>query len=109
MASTQLIYVGINGHVLALDRTTGAERWRTRLKRSTFVHLVGDDRRLYATAAGELFCLDAVSGSILWQNPLKGMGLGLTSIVAPDVGATGSADLLVAQSEARRRKSAEAG
>jgi outer membrane protein assembly factor BamB len=35
---------------------------------------------------GEIFCLDPLTGKVLWHNPLKGFGTGLASI-ATDNGA----------------------
>jgi hypothetical protein len=84
MAQTNLIFIGIKGTVLALDRATGQEVWRTKLKGSEFVNVVLLDGDLFATTEGELFCLDASTGRIRWQNPLKGLGLGLVTIAAPD-------------------------
>ena len=102
-----MMFVGIKGHVLALDRATGTERWRTKLKGGDFVTLITDGQRLYAGAQGEVFCLDATTGSVLWRNPLKGMGLGLASLLAPGAapGVEGS-DALAA--EVRRRRAAQA-
>ncbi len=75
------IYVGIKGHVLALDGATGTERWRTKLKGSDFVHVVSDGHRLFAAVRGELFCLDGATGAVLWNNRLPGMGHGLASVL----------------------------
>ena len=75
------VYVGIGGHVVALDGSTGTERWRTKLKGSDFVSVVSDGSRLYAVARGELYCLDGTLGTILWQNRLKGMGMGLATVL----------------------------
>ena len=71
------VYVGIKGHVLALDIATGTERWRTKLKGSDFVHVVSDGYRLLAAVRGEIFCLDGATGAVLWNNRLPGMGMGL--------------------------------
>jgi len=76
----QLIYVGIRGTVLALDRSTGEEVWRTKLKGYEFVNLMLDGADLLASARGELFCLDPGTGRIRWNNPLKGLGWGIVSI-----------------------------
>ena len=83
----RLTYVGIKGHVLALDRATGTEIWRTklsglRMKTSDFVYLSLDDDQLYATLSGEIFCLDSASGEVRWHDQLKGLGTGLVSIVS---------------------------
>jgi outer membrane protein assembly factor BamB len=80
MAQTSLIFIGIAGTVVALDRSTGHEVWRSDLKGSDFTNVVLQDGNLYATTKGELFCLDPASGSIRWQNPLKGLGRGLVTI-----------------------------
>jgi len=36
--------------------------------------------RSYATARGEVFCLDPATGRVCWNNPLRGLGWGLVSI-----------------------------
>ncbi len=82
MAQTSLIFIGIAGSVLALDRASGEEVWRASLKGADFVNVVLDGGDLYATAKGELFCLDPATGRIRWQNPLKGLGRGLITMAA---------------------------
>lgn len=89
-----LLFIGIQGHVLALDRATGEEVWRTKLKGSDFVSLVLDGSDIFASAQGRLFCLDSRSGNIRWENTLKGLGVGLLSIAG-----TGAAT----SAEAKRR------
>ena len=39
MAQSSLIYIGIAGTVVALDRTTGTEVWRSDLKGNDFVNV----------------------------------------------------------------------
>jgi hypothetical protein len=82
MTAGNLLYIGIKGAVLALDRTTGAEVWSCKLKGSDFVNVAVVDGDLYAATKGELFCLDARTGATRWQNPLSGYGWGLISIAA---------------------------
>jgi len=82
------IYIGIGGHVVAVDRATGTEIWRARLRTGAVVNLAGDDRSLYASAQGELFCLDPMTGTVLWKNPLRKLGIGLVSLLLPG-GASG--------------------
>lgn len=65
--------------MLALDRATGAEVWRTKLK-GDFVNVVLDQGELYATTQGEVFRLDPASGQVVWNNTLKGLGLGLVTV-----------------------------
>ena len=80
--SDRLVFVGINGHAIALDRATGRDVWRARLK-GHFVNLVLFGEDLFATAQGEIFCLDPETGMIRWNNRLKGMGYGLATVAAP--------------------------
>lgn len=75
------IYVGIRGTVLALDRSNGAEMWRADLKSRDFVNIVSDGDLVLAATKGELYCLDSVTGKVLWNNELKGLGRGLMTIV----------------------------
>src|SRR5690242_15731667 len=103
MAQRNLLYVGIKGTVLALDRATGQEAWRTELMRSEFVNLVLHDADLYAATAGELFCLDSTTGQIRWHNQLKGLGRGLISIAE-----SGSQQSFIAREKQRRDEEAAA-
>lgn len=77
---TDTIHAAISGHVLAIDPETGAELWRRHLKTSTVMSLVRRGPRLVAASAGELWCLDAASGEVLWHNKLKGLGFGFIAI-----------------------------
>jgi outer membrane protein assembly factor BamB len=86
------LYIGIGGHVVAIDPSSGEEIWRTNLKgRTMFVTLMERDGRIYGGANGELFCLDRDSGEIVWHNKLKGLGLGLVSFSGTDQTAAASA------------------
>ena len=80
-----LMYIGIKGTVVALDRRTGVEYWRTPLKGSDFVNVALDDESVFATARGEVFCLEPATGRVLWNNPLKGMGWGLITIAGAGI------------------------
>jgi outer membrane protein assembly factor BamB len=80
------VYVGLKAAVIALDRRTGTEVWRTPLKggvgrSSSFVTLQRDGDILYAGVGGEIWALDPKGGALLWHNPLKGLGYGITSIL----------------------------
>ncbi len=81
------VYIGIKTSVLALDRKTGEVRWVVKLPvkygGSTVSGLANvwcDADALFASAAGEMFCLDPKSGAIVWQNQLKRLGTGFVSI-----------------------------
>jgi outer membrane protein assembly factor BamB len=72
----QLIFVGLNGYVLALHRDTGEIVWSNDQMKSGFVTLLLEDDRLIVSTNGYIFCLDPLTGQILWNNPLKGYGAG---------------------------------
>ena len=98
MPQTQPLFIGIAGSVLALDRATGQEIWRTKLRSTDFVNVVLEDGALYAAARGEMYCLDPATSEIRWKNPLTGLGWGLVTIAsAPD-------SLAVVMREKKRRE-----
>ncbi len=82
----QPLFIGIKGTVLALDRTTGQEIWRTPLKGGDFVNVTLAGEQVLATTRGEIYSLTK-TGTILWNNPLKGLGHGLIT-VATEAGST---------------------
>ncbi len=100
MKTSDLVFVGIKGSVVALDRTSGQQVWVTHLKGSDFVNVVVQNDTVLATCYGELFCLDPLTGTGLWQNPLKGFGIGLATIATAGSLGSSNAPLLAAK---RRR------
>lgn len=96
MATDPYVFVGIKGTVLALERATGEEVWRTPLAGADFVNVALEEGMLFASARGELFALDPPTGKILWHNPLKGLGRGLLTLA-------GSSQQAVPMSEKKRR------
>jgi outer membrane protein assembly factor BamB len=104
-AQSEPLYIGVGGHAVAVDRATGREIWRCKLKRSSFVTVYSDAGGLYAGAGGELFCIDRATGRILWQNKLSGLGLNVITFSAnASTGVTASA----AQAAAREAAAAAA-
>jgi outer membrane protein assembly factor BamB len=79
----QLIFVGLNGYALALDRETGEIIWYNNEMKSGYVTLLLDGDRLIVSTNGYIYCLDPLTGKILWNNPLRGYGVGTpTSLVS---------------------------
>lgn len=92
-----LVYVGIKTSVIALDRKTGEIRWSVKLPvkygGSTVSGLANvwcDGDALFASCAGEIYCLDHKTGAIVWHNLLKSMGTGFVSIATEGAGARGT-------------------
>ena len=98
MKSSELVFVGIKGSVVALNRATGQQVWATHLKGRDFVNVTIQQGMLLASCSGEIFCLDPLTGKALWHNPLKGFGVGLVTI-ASDAGSSNAQVL----AEKRRR------
>ena len=74
MKTSDLVFIGIKGSVVALNRVTGQQVWATHLKGMDFVNVVLEEGVVIASCCGEVFCLDALTGSGRWHNPLKGFG-----------------------------------
>jgi outer membrane protein assembly factor BamB len=77
-----LVYVGINGCVVALDRDSGAEVWRADLRSGEYVTVLWDGVGLFAANSGESWRLDPATGESIWHNKLKGLGRGLVSLAS---------------------------
>ncbi len=104
---TDLVYVGIRGHVLALSRCDGSIRWETKLKGSDFVTLAWEGLEVFAITAGEAFCLNAADGTIVWHNKLPGWGTGFASILVP--GGEAISEVIMAAAHRREEERASSG
>lgn len=79
----QLVFVGLNGYAVALDRDTGEIVWSNNELKSGYVTLLLDGDRLVVSTNGYLFCLDPLTGRVLWQNRMSGYGSGTpTSLIS---------------------------
>ena len=105
MKTSDLVFIGIKGSVVALNRATGEQVWATHLKGTDFVNVVIQEGAVLASCYGEIFCLDSLTGDALWHNPLKGFGLGLATIATEHNPGDGNAPVLT---EKRRRDEAAA-
>lgn len=70
------LFLGISGCVVCLDKKTGQELWKTKLKRSEITNVYYESDFIYAYSGGHLFCLNASAGEIQWENQLNGLGYG---------------------------------
>ena len=78
----QLVFVGLNGWVAALDRDTGEVVWYCSELNSGYTTLLLDGDRLIASTNGYIYCLDPQNGRIVWKNPMKGYGTGIAHLVS---------------------------
>src|SRR5688572_13301841 len=72
----QLVFVGLNGYAVALDRDTGEIVWTNNQLKSGYVTLLLDGDRLIVSTNGYIYCLDPLTGQVFWNNPMKGYGAG---------------------------------
>jgi outer membrane protein assembly factor BamB len=71
-----LVFVGINGTVIALRKENGEIAWTRRLPSGeAHVPLIVDSLHVFAVSGGEVSCLDAPTGDVVWHTPL-GFGTG---------------------------------
>jgi outer membrane protein assembly factor BamB len=101
----EIVYVGFNSRVVALDQATGniVWQWKSPKGTSTYVAVLLDGLRLIASVQGYTYCLDALTGELLWNNPLKGFGVGLpslTSVASSSGNASAAAAAAVAAQQA---------
>lgn len=81
LALTDLVFLGFNSRVVALDRETGQVVWSWKSPKGTgFPSVLLDGDRLVVSIHGYTYCLDPLDGTLLWSNPLKGMGVGTPSL-----------------------------
>jgi hypothetical protein len=73
------LFIGVGGHLVAVDPATGAETWRTKLKAASFVTVFVSNGRVFAGAGGELFCVDPATGHVIWRNRLPRLGTGVVA------------------------------
>jgi outer membrane protein assembly factor BamB len=97
--ASKVVYLGVGSHVVALDLATGQEIWRCKVKSAQLTAVTLVEERLLVTASGEIWCLDRNTGSILWHNKLKGLGVGLVTVAGADM-TPALAAALIAQQQA---------
>lgn len=86
MNPSDVIFMGLNSRVIALNKDNGQALWDTKLGGvlgDGFITLNSDSRHVFAFCKGQIYCLDALSGAIVWTNELKGYGYGIASICIP--------------------------
>jgi outer membrane protein assembly factor BamB len=82
LAVKDLIFVGLNGYAVALDRDSGEIVWSNNEMKSGYVTLLLDGSRLIVSTNGYIYCLDALTGDIMWNNPMTGYGVGAPTALA---------------------------
>src|SRR5690242_2950100 len=102
----QLVFVGLNGYALALDRDSGEIVWSNNQMKSGYVTLLLDGDRVIVSTNGYIYCLDPLTGEIMWNNPLTGYGVGTPTALTSVRGQT-SATLSQQVKRERERRSSD--
>lgn len=98
----ELVFVGFNRRVVALNRDTGALVWSWKASNGTgFPALLLDGDRLVVSVNGYTYCLDPITGEQYWENTLPGMGMGTACIASiyGNSGSTAAAAIIAQQSQ----------
>ena len=104
MTIDQLVFVGLNGYAVALDRETGQVVWSNDQMRSGYVTLLLDGDRLIVSTNGYIYCLDPLTGEVLWHNPMRGYGMGSPAALTSVRGQAPQALIQQAAHDARARQ-----
>jgi outer membrane protein assembly factor BamB len=107
MTVEQLIFIGLNGYAVALDRDSGEIVWSNSEMKSGYVTLLLDFDRLIVSTNGYIYCLDPLTGKTLWHNPLKGYGMGTPAALVSVRGQ--SSQTVIEQAAAAAAEAAVAG
>jgi outer membrane protein assembly factor BamB len=79
--SEDMVFVALNGRVVALDRDSGDLLWQWNApKQGGYMTLLPDRDRLVVSAGGYIYCLDPATGEERWHNPLTGLGVGVAAL-----------------------------
>ena len=81
---SELVFVGFNHRVFALDRHTGEKvwSWKGAEGMSNYVAMLLDDDRLIVSIEGYTWALDAATGAEMWHNAFRGEGTGIPSLAS---------------------------
>ena len=78
MTIHDLLFVGFNSRVAALDKHSGKLIWSWKSpKGSGYAAVLLDGAQLFVSVNGYTYALDPLSGVELWRNELPGMGTGV--------------------------------
>ncbi len=83
MELDDLVFVGFHSRVVALNRDTGTLIWDwISPKGKGYVTLMLDGDRLIVSVVGYTYCLNPLTGQVIWFNELKGLGTGVAMLAS---------------------------
>ena len=96
-----LVFVGFNKQVIALDRYTGKKVWEWKSPEGAgYPAILVDGDRLIVSVYGYTYCLEPTTGSLVWENELKGHGMGTPCVVSVRGSSSGGAAAQIAAAAA---------
>ena len=99
----QLIFVGFNSRVAAVDRDSGRMVWQWHSPKGTgYTSVLLDGDRLVVSVMGYTYCLNSETGEVLWFNDLPGMGTGVVSLASLRAGSASAETQQVADQTERQ-------
>ncbi|MEM7168385.1 MAG: PQQ-binding-like beta-propeller repeat protein [Planctomycetota bacterium] len=100
-----LVFVGFNSRVAALDRRTGNLAWDWRAPKGRgYVTVLLDGDLLAVSVNGYQYGLEAATGRELWFNSMSGFGFGVASLASVRGGHSSTA---VLQASAQQEEQAQ--
>ncbi len=100
MRFTDVILVGVKGHVVCIRKSDGYELWRTHLRGSGITSICRDEDTAFAATKGHVYALNMNDGAIRWVNSLPRLGYGSCSLGTPNQGALAALQIIVQQQAA---------
>lgn len=97
------IFLGLNSSVVCIEAKSGEIIWKKVVGSGFgegFVSLALAETSVFAHTRGKIYCLDRVTGSLLWMNPLEGLGFG-TAFICCDSTPTHYGDSALKKEDAR--------
>ena len=106
MPFSDLVFVGFNKQVAALDRNSGEIVWNWLAPKpwatTGYVTMLLDGDRLVVSVNGYIYCLDPATGDQLWNNEMAGFGTGVTALASVRGQATSEIQLVAGQQAAQQ-------
>jgi hypothetical protein len=104
----QPLIIGTNRIVAAINPRNGEELWRTKLPRGagTPVTLLLKEPYVFAGCNGRVYCLDARTGDLVWENGLPRMGYYTVLMAMEGANAVSSPGAAIESERSRRQQQA---
>lgn len=76
------VLLAYSDELVCLSYAKGELLWRSKVPTGT-MSIVADGDEIFFGSLGEVGCVDANTGAVLWHHPFKGMGQGAVALGVP--------------------------